>query len=63
MERLNPSPIARFYDARGILVWECKKDAKYELANGSKAINKGAASGVLLVAGQQIDSLTYNTSK
>lgn len=52
---------ALFYNAIGKLVWECTKDAKLELNNGSKAIRKGAVRGVLQdAAGNKIDELNYH---
>jgi len=54
---------ALFYDQAGSLVWECKKDARFELNNGSKAIRKGAKLGILYDAkGAELDRARYNVT-
>ena len=55
---------ARFYNQAGTLVWECRKDARYELNKGTKAIKKGAVRGELYCTlGIKIDELEYYTYK
>jgi hypothetical protein len=50
---------AIFYNQQGKAVWTCIKDARYELNNGTKAIEKGAKRGELIEDGQVIDQAHY----
>lgn len=43
----NSAVKALFYNKTGKLVWKCSRDAKFEMANGTKAIRKGAVHGEL----------------
>jgi hypothetical protein len=50
-----------FYNEIGQLVWECTKDARFELSNGTRAIQVyGARMGILYdQTGKAIDQAQY----
>jgi hypothetical protein len=50
---------AIFYNQQGKAVWTCIKDARFELSNGTRAIEKGAIRGELIEDGQVIDQVYY----